>query len=103
MAARRYLFHLHVDEAGSREPFSDEPLKRGGLKVLSRQRRQIHRSFGFVSVGSAAEPPLPVRAFLKKRPTLERSEVSVLAQTLEVKLTLTLMNRRARTRVCEGL
>lgn len=76
--------------------------KGGGLKVLSRQRRQIHRSFGFVSVGSAAEPPLPVRAFLK-RPTLERSEVSVLAQTLEVKLTLTLMNRRARTRVCEGL
>lgn len=45
------------------------------LKVLARQRGQIYRSFGFVSVGSAAEPSLPVRALLKKRPTPERSEV----------------------------
>lgn len=103
MAAHRYLFHLHVDEAGFREPFSDEPLGGAKLKVLSGQRGQIHRSFGFVSVGSAAEPSLPVRASLKKRPTLERSEVGTLAQTLEVKLTLMLMNCRARTHVCEGL
>lgn len=37
MAAHRYLFHLHVDEAGFREPFSDEPLGGGGgveLKAL---------------------------------------------------------------------